>query len=118
APSGRPWPGGLQDQPRSAQHACRRAAFLRPPGQPARRERPAVCPEADRAIAYAQTTLAYGKAREAAPARRLVALDRLVDDVADSFGLVGHPTITFENSVPEGLEVDADPDQLFRVLVN
>ncbi len=72
----------------------------------------------DRAISYCQTTLAYGRAREAPPARRLVALDRLVDDVADVLGLVGHPTIAFENTVPKGLEIDADPDQLFRILVN
>ena len=72
----------------------------------------------DRAISYCQSTLAYGRAREAAPARRLVALDRLVDDVADVLGLVGHPMIAWENKVPAGLEIDADPDQLFRVLVN
>ena len=72
----------------------------------------------DRAIAYCQTTLAYGRAREEAPARRLVALDRLVDDVADALGLVGHASIRFENAVPPNLEVDADPDQLFRVLLN
>lgn len=72
----------------------------------------------DRAIAYAQSTLAYGRAREAPPERRLVALDRLVDDVADALGLNSHATIGFENKVPAGLEVDADPDQLFRVLVN
>ena len=72
----------------------------------------------DRAIAYCQTTLAYGRAREAAPARRLVALDRLVDEVADLLGLDGHPAIGLENAVPTGLEIDADPEQLFRVLVN
>ena len=72
----------------------------------------------DRAIAYCQSTLTYGRAREPAPARRLVALGRLVDDVADALGLVENPTITWENQVPPGLEIDADPDQLFRVLVN
>jgi signal transduction histidine kinase len=72
----------------------------------------------DRAIAYCTTTLAYGRAREAAPARRLVALDLLVDEVAGVLGLAGHPSISFENRVPEKLEIDADPDQLFRVLVN
>ncbi|MCP4385815.1 MAG: sensor histidine kinase, partial [Hyphomicrobiales bacterium] len=71
-----------------------------------------------RAIAYCQTTLAYGRAREAPPARRLVALDKLVEDVADVVGLVDHVTITFEQAVPEGLEIDADPDQLFRILTN
>ena len=72
----------------------------------------------DRAIAYCQSTLAYGRAREAPPARRLVALGRLVDDVAESLGLEAHPAIQFDNQVPAGLEIDADPDQLFRVLVN
>ncbi len=72
----------------------------------------------DRAIQYTQSTLAYGKARESAPARRLVALARLVDEVAENEGLVGHPSIAFENRVAPDVEVDADPDQLFRVLVN
>ena len=72
----------------------------------------------DRAIAFCQTTLAYGRAREAPPSRRLVALDRLVDEVAETVGLAGHATIAWENEVPSGLEIDADPDQLFRVLVN
>ena len=72
----------------------------------------------DRAIAYCQTTLAYGRAGEPNPSRRLVALSRLVDDVADALGLVGHTTIEWESRVPAGLEIDADPDQLFRVLVN
>ena len=72
----------------------------------------------DRAIAYCQSTLTYGRAREPAPARRLVALGRLVDDVADGLGLVENPMIAWENQVPPGLEIDADPDQLFRVLVN
>jgi signal transduction histidine kinase len=72
----------------------------------------------DRAIAYCQSTLTYGRAREPAPARRLIALGRLVDDVADALGVVDTSTIAWENQVPAGLEVDADPDQLFRVLVN
>ncbi len=50
----------------------------------------------DRAIAFTQSTLAYGRAREAPPARRLVRLDRLVEEAADSLGLTGHPTIAFD----------------------
>jgi signal transduction histidine kinase len=72
----------------------------------------------DRAIAYCQSTLAYGRAGEKAPARRLIVLSRLVDDVADGLGLIGNPSIAWENRVPADLEIDADPDQLFRVLVN
>lgn len=88
------------------------------PDENVQRFAPKLIAALDRAITYAQTTLAYGKAREAAPARRLVALHRLVDEVAESMGLVGHASIAFENRVPPALEVDADPDQLFRILVN
>jgi signal transduction histidine kinase len=72
----------------------------------------------DRAIAYCQTVLAYGKAQEAPPNRRLVALVRLANDVADVTGISHHANIEWVNAVPEELEVDADSDQLFRVLLN
>ena len=44
--------------------------------------------------------------------------ERAPDEVADSLGLTGQTDIAFSNVVPEGLEVDADPDQLFRILNN
>ncbi len=72
----------------------------------------------DRAIAYAQEVLAYGKAQEAPPARRLVSAYRLVEDVADVTGLSSHATIEWHNAVPHDLEIDADQDQMFRVLLN
>jgi signal transduction histidine kinase len=72
----------------------------------------------DRAIGYSQAVLNYGKAREAPPERRLVSLRRVVEDVSDVLGLANHPTITFEMNVTSDIEVDADPDQLFRVLMN
>lgn len=72
----------------------------------------------DRAINYCQSVLAYGKAQEAPPARRLLSLSRLATDVAEMTGLVHHASIEWVNAVPEDLEVDADSDQLFRVLLN
>lgn len=72
----------------------------------------------DRAISYCQAVLAYGKAQEAPPARRLIALQRLTADVGDVTGVASHATIEWVNHVPTDLEVDADPDQLFRVLLN
>ena len=71
-----------------------------------------------RAIDYCQTTLAYGRAREPAPNRRLVALARVAHDVVEVLGLEQHPTIRTELRVEATLEIDADPDQLFRVLLN
>ncbi|MPT21890.1 MAG: hypothetical protein E2577_02125, partial [Starkeya sp.] len=75
----------------------------------------------DRAIAYCEHTLAYGKAQEPPPERRMVALGPLVAEVRDTLGLgVGEDGtgIGFVESIDRDLMVDADPDQLFRVLLN
>jgi len=79
---------------------------------------PKILATLDRAVGYTQAVMAYGKAQERQPERRLIALSRVVDDVADVLGLPEHASITFENQVPGTVEVDADPEQLFRVLVN
>lgn len=71
-----------------------------------------------RAIDYCQTTLAYGRAREREPSRRLVALYRVARDVVDVLGLDNHATIRCEIRIESAFEIDADPDQLFRVLLN
>ncbi len=72
----------------------------------------------DRAISYCESTLNYGKPQEELANRRQVTLYRLVQDVAEILGLESHPAIRWDNNVPQWLEIDADPDQLFRVLVN
>ncbi|MCC6983519.1 MAG: HAMP domain-containing histidine kinase [Bauldia sp.] len=72
----------------------------------------------DRAIAYTQATLTYGKPQEAVPERRLIQLHRLVDEVAEILSVENRSGLRWENLVPAGLEIDADADQLFRVLVN
>ena len=105
----------LRNMLASAQLFSDRIASL--PDPQVQRFAPKLIATLDRAIAYCQTTLAYGRAREAAPARRLVDLRRLVDEVAETQGLTAHATVAFENRVP-GVRIDADPDQLFRVLVN
>lgn len=71
----------------------------------------------DRAVALATKTLRYGKAEEEPPQRRRLALASLVADVAAS-ALPEKAAVHFENRVPPDLEVDADPDQLFRILLN
>lgn len=62
--------------------------------------------------------LSYGAVKEAPPERRLIRLRGLVEDVAEVTGLPQHASIEFALLVPRDLEVDADPDQLFRVLLN
>ncbi len=72
----------------------------------------------DRAIGYTTSVLSYGQANEEPPKRRLVRLAALIDDVADVLSLPGHDLINWENRVPDEIEIDADPDQLFRALMN
>src|ERR1043166_2240945 len=70
----------------------------------------------ERAIAFCQSTLSYGQAKEPPPERRVVSLEALVEDVRENLGL--GPDARFLGAVERGLKVDADPDQLFRVLLN
>jgi signal transduction histidine kinase len=72
----------------------------------------------ERAIAFCQSTLSYGRAQEPPPDRRPVALMELVDDVRDTLGLAPESRIGWITSVERGLNVDADRDQLLRVLIN
>ncbi len=72
----------------------------------------------DRAVAYSEGVLAYGRTQEAAPTRRRLRLRQLVDEVHSLLGIDPAGGIEFENSVEPMFEVDADSDQLFRVLTN
>jgi signal transduction histidine kinase len=72
----------------------------------------------ERAIAFCQSTLSYGRAQEAPPDRRPVALEQLLEDVRETLSLAPDGPIRWISAVERGLTVDADPDQLFRVLVN
>ncbi len=72
----------------------------------------------DRAIAFCQSTLSYGRAHEAPPQRLAVELAPLVEEVRDTMGLGDEARIAFVNAVDEGITIDADPDHLFRVLLN
>ena len=72
----------------------------------------------ERAIAFCQSTLSYGRAQEAAPDRRMVALEPIVTEVRESAGIGSDASITWVSAIERGLTIDADPDQLFRVLLN
>ncbi|RAH99408.1 histidine kinase [Acuticoccus sediminis] len=72
----------------------------------------------DRAVGYTSGVLAYGRAGEAPPSRRLVDLHHLAADVGEILGLDTHPNIDFRIIIEHEIEVDADPDQLYRVLMN
>jgi signal transduction histidine kinase len=72
----------------------------------------------DRAVAYSDGVLAYGRTQEPAPVRRRLRLRQLVEEVESMLALDQANGIEFENQVDPGFEVDADSEQLFRVLSN
>jgi len=72
----------------------------------------------ERAIAFCQSTLSYGQVTEPPPDRRPVALEELVEEVRETLGLTPEARIRWVEAIERGLKVDADPDQLFRVVLN
>jgi hypothetical protein len=72
----------------------------------------------ERAIAFCQSTLSYGRVQEPPPDRRPVEVEPLVEDVRETLGLDGGMPVRWISAVERGLVVDADPDQLFRILLN
>jgi signal transduction histidine kinase len=71
----------------------------------------------DRAVALATNTLQYGKADEKPPVRRRVLLAPVIAEVKEST-IPESGDVQFESRVPANLEIDADPAQLFRILLN
>jgi hypothetical protein len=72
----------------------------------------------ERAIAYCESTLSYGKAQEPPPDRKLFAVKGLVDELRESVGLAADGSIGWVTAIERGLTIDADYDQLLRVLIN
>ena len=72
----------------------------------------------DKAIAFAQTVLDYGRQQSNPPRPQPVDLRALGFEAAISAGAAGHPRIIFDNKVPDDLVISVDPDHLARVLVN
>ena len=72
----------------------------------------------ERAIDFCQSTLSYGRVQEAAPDRRMILIEPVVTEVRETAGLASDASITWVSAIERGLTIDADPDQLFRVLLN
>ena len=72
----------------------------------------------DRAITYCEQTLSYGRAQEPLPERRSVDVGALIDEVRDTLGLSAEGRVRWVASLERPLVMDADPDQMFRVLLN
>jgi signal transduction histidine kinase len=72
----------------------------------------------DRAVGYTTEVLSYGQASESAPRRRRVHLRDLTEEVRDILAIDPDTGIEFIEQVSPDLEVDADSEQLFRVIHN
>jgi signal transduction histidine kinase len=72
----------------------------------------------DRAIAFCNDTLKYGRAAERPPRRELLALRELVDEVGEGLDLPREGGVGWDLQIPAELMVDADEEHLFRVLNN
>jgi signal transduction histidine kinase len=72
----------------------------------------------DRAIEFLSQTLKFGRAQELPPQREKLGLSGLVDEVIETAVVQPSSRITITNKVPPSVSVDADREQLIRVLTN
>ena len=72
----------------------------------------------DRAIEFLNQTLKFGRAQELPPQREKLGLSGLADEVMETAVVHASSRITITNKVPPGVSVDADREQLIRVLTN
>ncbi|WP_254445029.1 ATP-binding protein [Ruegeria atlantica] len=72
-----------------------------------------------RAVSLCESTLAFGRAEEPAPTLTMVPLRDVAEDVVVSEKLaVADSCVEFVNEVPKDLVARADPEQIFRVMMN
>ena len=71
----------------------------------------------DRAITFLNRTITYGRAQELPPKREVLKLSSLVEEVFETLRLQA-PQINFVDDVPANVKVDADREQLVRILTN
>jgi signal transduction histidine kinase len=72
----------------------------------------------DRAISFLTETLKFGRAQEAPPARERLKLRALTDEVIESAVVQASSRVVLFNNVPADIVVDADREQMNRVLTN
>jgi signal transduction histidine kinase len=72
----------------------------------------------DRAIDFCEQTLKFGRAQEPPPRRSRFNPKELVDEALEAAAPESPAALTLYNNVPQSLTIDADRDQLFRILNN
>jgi signal transduction histidine kinase len=71
----------------------------------------------ERAIGLAQSTLQFGKAQESLPMPELLYLSDALDEAANE-ALNGLKGVNWVRQVGDDVDIEADPDQLHRILTN
>ncbi len=104
----------LRNMLTSAQIASERLAMVKDPQ--VAQAMPRLERALDRAIKLATDVLTYGKTQEAAPVSVAVPLAAALDAAAEEARLGGNTE--FASEVDPAAQVQADPDQLHRILVN
>jgi signal transduction histidine kinase len=83
-----------------------------------RRFAPKLISSLDRAIDFCAQTLKYGRVQEAPPRRERFELRGLAEEVVDTAVVQASSRVVIYNDIAPELEVDADREHLFRILMN
>ena len=100
----------------SAQLISDRLAHL--PDPRVQRFAPKLMVALERAIDFCQSTLSYGRAQERPPERKMISFEALVEETRETLDLGADARIGWVSAVERGLMIDADHDQMLRVLIN
>jgi signal transduction histidine kinase len=71
-----------------------------------------------RAIEFCEQTLKFGRVQEHPPRRERFAVRALIDEAVEAAAVQASRDVVLYNETPSEVEVDADRDQLFRILMN
>jgi signal transduction histidine kinase len=100
----------------SAQLASDRLASVDDPV--VQRLAPRIVTSLGHAVALATNTLRYGRAEEHPPERKRVLLAPLIEDAGEAALATEIADVVFVNAVDARLEIDADAEQLHRIVLN
>ncbi len=107
----------LRNMLASAQLASDRLAAVDDPV--VQRLAPRLMTSLNHAVALATKTLRYGRADESPPQRESVSLRAVAEEAGEAaLAIAEDKRITLDNAVANDLRVDADPEQLYRILLN
>jgi signal transduction histidine kinase len=106
----------LRNMLTSAQLISDRLGDLKDPT--VKRLAPKLISSLDRAIGFLNQTLTYGRAQEMPPRREKLKLYEVVDEVVDLMSPQAGDVTSLHNGVARSTIVDADREQLVRILTN